>query len=157
MNAWNLLNAKNGWEKRQARMSQIHDADSGPQAARLFVALEIPEDVKDALGCLQSGFSGLKWTAASNLHLTLRFIGLVPQARVEQVQQALRLVTSGSFRLVVAGLGLFHRRNGGIVWAGVHNEPSLLKLKRHIDNVLCFSAELSLKEESFSPHLTVSR
>jgi 2'-5' RNA ligase len=122
---------------------------------RLFVALEIPEEVKAGLSGLQSCFPGLKWTAAANLHLTLRFIGLVPRARLEPIQQALRRVQSGSFRLTVAGLGLFTRRTGGILWAGVHEEPSLMELKARVDEALCLPA--GPKEETFSPHLTLSR
>ncbi|MDR2696654.1 MAG: hypothetical protein LBC79_09795, partial [Deltaproteobacteria bacterium] len=52
---------------------------------------------------------------------------------------------------------LFQQRTGGILWAGVNKEPALMKLKQQVDDTLRFSAGLSLKEESFSPHLTVSR
>jgi len=127
------------------------------QGNRLFVALEIPEDVKASLSGLQSGFPGLKWTAASNLHLTLRFIGLMPQATAEQIQQSLRRVTGTSFRLTVAGLGVFMRKTGGILWAGVSKEAALLQLKQQVDEALCVSAGLSLEEKSFSPHITLSR
>ncbi|MDR0239310.1 MAG: RNA 2',3'-cyclic phosphodiesterase [Deltaproteobacteria bacterium] len=139
-------------------MSQRCDSyASQPQRERLFVALEIPTDVKTRLSGLQSCFPGLKWTPASNLHLTLRFIGSVPQAHVEQIQQSLRFVTCASFRLIAAGLGLFQRKAGGILWAGVNKEPALLQLKRQVDETLCVSAGLHLKDESFSPHLTLSR
>ena len=128
-----------------------------PPEDRLFVALEITDEAKASLGNLKSHFSGLKWTPANNLHLTLRFIGLVPQPHIELVQQALRRVKSGSFQLMVTGLGLFHRRGGGILWAGVRREPELLKLKERVDEALCSSAGLSLKAEQFLPHLTLSR
>lgn len=136
-------------------MNQV--SDNQPQGNRLFVALEIPEGIKVSLGDLQSCFPGLKWASASNLHLTLRFIGLVPQAGAELIQHSLRRVTSCSFPLIVAGLGLFRRKTGGILWVGVNKEAALLQLKQQIDEVLRVSAGLSLKEESFSPHLTLSR
>ena len=130
---------------------------SQPQGERLFVALEIPTDVKAGLSGLQSCFPGLQWTPANNLHLTLRFIGCVPQAHIERIQQSLRLVTCASFHLIAAGLGLFQRKTGGILWAGVNKEPALLQLKHHVDETLRVSAGLHLKDESFSPHLTLSR
>jgi len=142
--------------RQQTLMNQASENDL-PQGERLFVALEIPEDLKAILSGLQSCFPGLKWTAASNLHLTLRFIGLVPQSRVELIQQSLRHVTSCSFRLIVAGLGLFQRKTGGILWAGVKKEPALLQLKQQVDEALRVSAGLILEEKSFSPHLTLSR
>ena len=138
-------------------MSQATEKHERPQGDRLFVALEIQEDVKSTLIGLQSRFPCLKWTPASNLHLTLRFIGLTPQARVERIQQALRCVQSGSFRLAVAGLGLFQRQTGGVLWAGVSKEPALPQLKRQVDEALRTWAGLSLRDEPFSPHLTLSR
>jgi 2'-5' RNA ligase len=138
-------------------MNQTSDMYSQAQGARLFVALEVSEDVMVCLSSLQSSFPDLKWTPASNLHLTLRFIGLVPQAGIELTQQSLRHVKSHSFRLIVAGLGLFLRKTGGILWAGVNKEPALLQLKQQVDEALCVSAGLSLQNESFSPHFTLSR
>jgi 2'-5' RNA ligase len=128
-----------------------------PQGDRLFVALEVPEDVKTNLNGLQADFPGLKWTPSNNLHLTLRFIGQVPPTSVEPIQSSLRRVKSRFFRLVFTRLGLFKHKTGDILWAGVSNEPSLLKLKQQVDETLCVSAGLSLKSETFSPHLTLSR
>jgi len=124
---------------------------------RLFVALEIPTDLRANLSGLQSCFPGLKWTTASNLHLTLRFIGFVPQTQIAQIQQSLRQVKCSSFRLAVAGLGMFQRKTGGILWAGVNKEPALLQLKQRVDAALRESPGLSLQDGSFSPHLTLCR
>ena len=137
-------------------MNQLSE-NNQPPGDRLFVALEIADDVKASLSGMQSCFPGLKWTPVNNLHLTLRFIGLVPHASVGRIQQALCRVTGSSFRLTVAGLGLFQRKSGGILWAGVNTEAALLQLKQRIDEMLRVEAGLSLKEESFSPHLTLSR
>jgi len=138
-------------------MNQAARQYSQPQGERLFVALEVPEDVKASLVGLQTCFPGLQWTQAGNLHLTLRFIGLVPQASVAPIQQSLRCVSVCSFRLIVAGLGLFQRKIGGILWAGVNKEAALLQLKQQVDEALRVSAGLNLKDESFAPHLTLSR
>jgi 2'-5' RNA ligase len=138
-------------------MSQASEKYPKPQEERLFVALEIPENIKLALSDPQSCFPGLKWTPASNLHLTLRFIGFVPQTHTERIQQSLRLAKCDSFHLAVAGLGLFQRKTGGILWAGVSKEPALLELKQQVDEALRISAGLSLKDDSFTPHLTLSR
>ena len=138
-------------------MSKPSDSVNQPRGDRLFVALEIPEDVKASLSGLQSHFPSLKWTPTGNLHLTLRFIGQVPQTSIEPIQQSLRSVKNCSFRLIVAGLGLFQRKTGGILWAGVNKEPALLQLKQQVDEALRVSVGLNLKEESFSPHLTLSR
>jgi 2'-5' RNA ligase len=139
------------------RMKQPVDAHIHPQPVRLFVAITLPEDVKARLSGLQTCFPGLKWAEPANMHLTLRFIGQVPQDRVEIVRQSLHAVRSAAFRLAVVGLGLFQRRDGGIFWAGVQDEPALRELKRQVDSTLRAEAGLNLEDALFSPHLTLSR
>ena len=147
----------NAKRRGQSSMNQSFEQSAQPQADRLFVALEIPQDIKATLSDLQSSFPGLRWTPTSNLHLTLRFIGLVQQSDVELIRQSLRLVKYNAFHLVVAGLGLFRRKAGGILWAGVRQEEALLQFKQQVDAVLRVSAGLHLEEASFTPHLTLSR
>jgi 2'-5' RNA ligase len=130
---------------------------NGQDGNRLFVAVEMPAAIRNALTGLRYHFPDLKWTPPDNLHLTLRFIGLVPEESTAAVQQALRSVRHGAFRLTVAGLGLFSRKTGGILWAGMYEEPALRKLKRQVDETLCGPAGLSLPDTPFSPHLTLTR
>ena len=124
---------------------------------RLFVAVELSEEIKTRLLNVQILISGLKWTPAANLHLTLRFIGQVPQDRVALLLQSLCRIEGDAFRLNVAGLGLFQQRMGGILWAGVKKEPALMKLKQQVDEALWVSVGLSLDEKDYSPHVTLSR
>jgi 2'-5' RNA ligase len=138
-------------------MSQLTEESGQDEGNRLFVAIEIPEEIKIVLTDLQRRFPDLKWTPPANLHLTIRFIGLVPVTTMEAVQESLRRVRHGVFRLTVAGLGLFPRRTGGILWAGMHEEPALRQLRRQVNEALCRQTELSLPDTPFSPHLTLSR
>ncbi|MDR3175301.1 MAG: RNA 2',3'-cyclic phosphodiesterase [Desulfovibrio sp.] len=138
-------------------MIQTSGGSGRARAARLFVALEVPREIKIRLLALKSSFPGLKWTPAANLHLTLRFIGSVPPTRIAPVQQSLRLVRCAAFNLTLAGLGLFSRGSGGVLWAGVREEPALRKLKDLVDLALRSGVGLNAEEASFSPHLTLSR
>jgi 2'-5' RNA ligase len=138
-------------------MSQLSERNGQQEENRLFVAIEIPEEIKTALTDLQCRFPDLKWTPPASLHLTIRFIGSVSAATMKAVQESLRRIRHGAFRLAVVGLGLFPRRTGGILWVGVHEEPALGQLRRQVDEALCRSADLSLPDAPFSPHLTLSR
>jgi 2'-5' RNA ligase len=138
-------------------MRRLSGENGRQEGNRLFVAIEIPEEIKTVLTDFQCCFPDLKWTPPANLHLTIRFIGLVSAANLEAAQQALRHIRRGAFRLTVAGLGLFPRRTGGILWAGVHEEPALRQLRRQVDEALCRSAGFCLPDVPFSPHLTLSR
>ncbi len=44
---------------------------------RLFLALSLPEPLRERLAALCTGLPGARWVAPENLHLTLRFIGEV--------------------------------------------------------------------------------
>ena len=138
-------------------MQATPDAIGQKPEDRLFVAVELSEEIKTHLLDAQTLIAGLKWTPAANLHLTLRFIGQVPQDRVALLQQSLCRIEGDAFRLNVAGLGLFQQRTGGILWAGVKKEPALMKLKQQVDEALRVSVGLSLDTKDYSPHITLSR
>jgi 2'-5' RNA ligase len=124
---------------------------------RLFVAITLPEALKAKLAGLHADFPGLKWAVPANMHLTLRFIGQTPAERIEIVRRSLRSVRSEAFRLTVTGLGLFQRRAGGILWAGLREEPALPELKRRVDAALRSGSGLNPEDARFLPHLTLSR
>ena len=44
---------------------------------RLFVGIELPEDLRRRMALIQTGVERAKWVAEENIHLTLRFIGEV--------------------------------------------------------------------------------
>ena len=138
-------------------MEDTPGAASQKPEARLFVAVELPDEIKKRLLNVQSLIPGLKWTPVENLHLTLRFIGGVPQDRVALLQESLCRVNGDVFRLHVAGLGLFRQRGGGILWAGVKIEPALMRLKCLVDEALWLSGTLGVDERLYSPHVTLSR
>jgi 2'-5' RNA ligase len=55
---------------------------------RLFVAIDLPWPLRDRLAGLATGIMGARWMARENLHLTLRFIGEVPNWRAEDIELA---------------------------------------------------------------------
>jgi 2'-5' RNA ligase len=126
-------------------------------ASRLFVAIPLPETLKSRLAGLNVDFPDLKWAAPETRHITLRFIGYTPVERVEAVRRALRSVKGEAFTLTAVGLGIFQHRDNSVLWAGIQEEPALPALKLMVDNALRSGAGLDLKDEPFSPHLTLSR
>ena len=136
----------------------MRSSDAGQtRGDRLFIALELSEGIKARLLGLQSLITGLNRTSPANLHLTLRFIGQVSPERADLVRQTLRGVGCAPFRLAVAGLGLFKRGTGAVLWAGVNPEPALIKLKQQADKALYESSGPIADEFDYSPHITLSR
>lgn len=60
---------------------------------RCFIAIELPEEVKEALAsavdALRPEVSGMRWTRSESLHLTLKFLGDVYEAGVPAVEDAI--------------------------------------------------------------------
>jgi hypothetical protein len=104
---------------------------------RLFVALDLPWPLRDRLGGLATGIFGARWVPRENLHLTLRFIGEVPNWRAEEVDLALHAIRGRSFPLVLAGVGLFEKAGRvTALWAGVDRCPALDHLQAKIETAL---------------------
>ena len=133
---------------------------------RSFVAIELPEAVKEALAALQRRLrdqappQAVRWTRPESIHLTLQFLGEVAPGQIEAIVNALREVSAERppFTFQVMGVGVFpnpHRPR--VVWAGVSepNEP-LLDLQKAVGQAL---APLGFPPEKrgFTPHLTIGR
>ena len=86
---------------------------------RLFVAIRPPEHIRDLLIDAMDDSPELRWVGDDNLHLTLRFIGEVERPLAKDIGAALDRIRAAPFELRIAGLGMFERRNGGALWAGV--------------------------------------
>ena len=129
---------------------------------RLFVALEIPPEVREGLTTLLNSFRAIsphtKWVRAENLHLTLKFIGEVPEAKLANIRGALGVVKSEApVRLEVRGLGFFpNPRHPRVFWAGIESSPNLKTLAESIELAL-EKLGIAREKRDFSPHLTLAR
>src|SRR3712207_8208252 len=76
---------------------------------RLFVALGLPEALRDELSMMAGGIPGARWVPEENYHLTLRFIGEVPGWQAQEVDEALAGVRAPGFDLTLRGVGTFQK------------------------------------------------
>jgi 2'-5' RNA ligase len=131
---------------------------------RLFVAIELPNEIKDELASLQKELrqaqAEVSWTKPENLHLTLKFLGEVGTERVEQIEQAYAEAARASKPLSLATheTGFFpNLRRPRVVWAGLQGDlDELLALQNKLETqfaTLGFTHEL----KPFQPHLTLGR
>ena len=104
---------------------------------RLFVALDLPQAVKQSLEPLAKGLGDVRWLAPEQQHLTLRFIGDVDNGAVHDIAEALATVPARPFELTLKGLGHFPPRGEPrVLWVGVDKNLELASLKRRIDRAL---------------------
>lgn len=125
---------------------------------RLFVAIDLPEAIKDRLLSLrEDDLPPGRWTRRDALHLTLHFIGDVPEAVAKAYQRALQQVESPSFELRLAGIGQFPpEARPRVIWAGVENTGGLRALHEAIGTALECEG-FRRERRRFHPHITLMR
>jgi RNA 2',3'-cyclic 3'-phosphodiesterase len=129
---------------------------------RLFVALEIPPEVRENLAALLKSLREVspqtRWVRPKNLHVTLKFIGEVPAAKLSDIRGALAGVRSEQpVVLDFRGLGFFpNEKRPRVFWAGIEASSNLKTLAADIDGA---TEKLGIPREQrpFSPHLTLAR
>jgi len=129
-----------------------------PTTERLFLAIPLPDLVKDVLIRLRQDRKGFHWTEPDNLHLSLKFIGDCRSEDRERIEAALKAVTIRQFPIQIGGLGVFPRRGRpNVLWAGVERaHPHLFALHKHIDDTL-FGLGFEPDRTRYSPHVTIAR
>lgn len=131
---------------------------------RTFVAVpisgEVRDEVKRVVAALMPRTRGIRWVPPGNLHLTLKFLGDVEEARIPDLSRAIGLATAGvpPFTVRTGRLGAFPRMvNPRVLWVALEGDlASLLRLQRRVEEELV-KLGLPAEDRSFSPHLTVGR
>ncbi len=124
---------------------------------RLFVGIDLPEEICDQLKPLCCGLPGARWVPLEQLHLTLCFIGETDGSTFLDIKEALSEIVAAPFSLQLRGVGAFPPRGQPrIVWVGVEKCEPLMVLQRKITTRL-FQLGLSLENRKYSPHLTLAR
>lgn len=131
---------------------------------RTFIAIDLPPGVREKIETfereLKKADAAVSWVKPDRIHLTLKFLGDVPEERVPEIQAALEDVARAShaFRLKAAGCGAFPTlKQMRVVWTGIKgDQEALAKLARRVEEAM---SPLGFEPEDrpFRPHLTLGR
>jgi 2'-5' RNA ligase len=132
---------------------------------RCFLAIELPEEVTAELRAIQERFKKermdfLRWVNPDGIHLTLKFLGEVPEETIAGLGKAMGEAARGvaQFGLELDGLGVFpNLRSPRVFWAGLSGQVEVLKtLQQNIDAAF---TPLGFEREArgFTAHLTLAR
>jgi len=134
---------------------------------RCFVAIDLDERIKDRVFELQQKIaeSSLKLVKKENLHITLKFLGEVPEDKVHGVVKRLESIKLPRFDTEVMGMGAFPDINYiRVVWLGIRDDSQLVELAKAVDEGLYdFTHDDQIRSQSerqatgFSSHLTIAR
>ncbi|OYV39287.1 MAG: 2'-5' RNA ligase [Acidocella sp. 20-61-6] len=124
---------------------------------RLFVALDLPWEVKEELSDLSFNLPGARWVPTDNFHLSLRFIGEANRLQAEEIDLALATLRGRSFLFSLSGLGWFEKSGrASCLWAGVERNEHLTKLQAKVETAL-HRIGLPPDRRRFTPHVSLAR
>jgi len=129
----------------------------GGRAMRLFVALDLPWEIKEELSDLSFNLIGARWVPTDNFHLTLRFIGEASRLQAEEIDLALATLRGRSFAFSLSGMGWFEKAGRvSALWVGVERNEQLSKLQSKVETAL-YRVGLPGDRRRFTPHVTLAR
>jgi 2'-5' RNA ligase len=140
---------------------------------RIFIAINLPEDIKQKLGDYQkkieelftpyrseaSGSGPINWTKQDNIHITLSFLGYIADEELIDVCKSVKETgskhSSFSVNLFKICYGPLRLRSGQaprMIWAIGEKSEEFASLKDDLDKALDNS-----EKRQFSPHITLGR
>ncbi len=125
---------------------------------RAFIAINLPEEIKDILYNLQGKLKGIgkvNWIHKKNLHLTLKFLGYIDEESLNKVNETLSKIKFKQFELALDKLGAFSIiTKPRVIWISVKPSQKVIELQQKIDGELL---NLFPKKQKFEAHITLGR
>jgi 2'-5' RNA ligase len=124
---------------------------------RLFVAIELPEDVRQRIAAMRGGVPGARWLHPENMHVTVRFIGGVDEGTCHDIDAALSQIRAPAFDIMLEGVGFFGAaRTARVLFVPVAPSRPLAFLHDKIESALVRMG-LEPEDRKFQPHVTLAR
>jgi 2'-5' RNA ligase len=133
-------------------------------AMRTFIAVELPENIKNKIGELQAPLKRtnafVSWVKPENIHITLKFLGEVPEEKINEVFSAIEIALKETkkFKINLKGTGVFPDfRRPRVIWVGAgKGGEELSNMATRIEEEM---EKIGYPKENrkFSPHFTIGR
>jgi 2'-5' RNA ligase len=133
---------------------------------RLFIAIDLSHTLRESISneinrlVRLLGSDDIRWVQASNIHLTLKFLGETPKDKVDRIKDKLETAASQfpPFELQVADFGCFPNiRKPRVIWIGVQEKSGVLKQMVKVIETDLEMIGFRRERHPFSAHLTLGR
>ncbi|MGE5197915.1 MAG: RNA 2',3'-cyclic phosphodiesterase [Deltaproteobacteria bacterium] len=131
---------------------------------RAFIAIELTEEVRNALRNLQERLKAsqadAKWVEPENIHLTLKFLGDITEEQLSKIIAILDNVAADTeiFLIRISCLGAFPKKDfPRVIWVGIDTgEKETKELAKALENKI---EKIGIPRENrpFSSHITIAR
>ena len=122
-----------------------------PSLMRLFIAIDLPLQVKDVVSRFEKELSmfKLRFVKPEHMHITLTFLGDIED--VDAIKQRLGKIRFSPFKLKIYAYGFFpSTKKIRVIWIGLEHNEEFINLQHDI-------RELFDNKEKFMPHITIAR
>jgi 2'-5' RNA ligase len=131
---------------------------------RTFIALPIPDDIKDSLQSailqLKGKNHGVRWVKPEGLHITLKFLGDIHEDLLGTLSVELDRAAQNhqTLKLSLSSCGAFPNvKRPRVVWVGLTGDMEKLSpLAANIDK-MCIPYGIAAEKRPFSGHITLGR
>ena len=130
---------------------------------RSFVSIDLDDSkilskVESIMSSLKSIGGDLKPVERENIHLTLKFLGDVTPAKLNEVKKALSAVRFQPFQLEIKGAGAFPSlKRMNVIWVGIGEGWTQVQQIFEQTETLLHGQGFSRETRPFSPHITIAR
>ena len=147
-------------------MPESRSTDRVIETYRTFIAIELPagirRKIKEHIDHLRIALPDVRasWTREDNLHLTLKFFGDTPLAKIDGLSHALQGAAKrvAPFEMTIKDCGAFPSRGKpNVLWIGIEDPSGRLRQLQGALEDRCAEAGFPRDERAFHPHLTIAR
>jgi len=132
---------------------------------RLFIAFEIPEQIKEHLICLMEDLkplcNGARWVRREDLHITLAFLGETDPSLVPVIADVLEDAACNfkAQNVRITHLGTFpNTTHASVLWTGIEKNPQLFTIADVVrKNLSEQNPQITFDAKPFKPHITLAR
>lgn len=131
---------------------------------RTFIAIELPQQIKNKLAELQALLkqtgADVKWVAPQNIHLTLKFLGDIDVAKSAKITAIIEEITRSSkqFPISLSLLGAFPKIEfPRIIWVAIEKGDKEVKVLAEKLEERLAKLGIPKEERNFSSHITIGR
>ena len=101
---------------------------------RTFIAIELPETIKEYLKEIQKELTGIKASFVKDFHLTLKFLGEVSEDKIEKIEEKLKEVNFEPFKVTLSNTGVFPSESYiRVVWVGLEPEDKIIEIQKKVN------------------------
>jgi 2'-5' RNA ligase len=126
---------------------------------RCFIAIDLPAEIRNELAEIQNKLpkdSKLIFVNPENIHLTIKFLGEIDDAKTSKVKEILKKFQFKQFKAKLSGIGVFPSTSFiRVIWVGIEPKENFVKIHSLIDKLT--SLENIKIDLNWENHATLAR